>query len=155
MATPQDVFSSDFGSVPGADFAGSRSVLGDTKPSQGPSSAYPDANDGYSPGDAMSDAVVGIQHSGPIPDGGDSPQSTGVVDRDLHSQGKVVGGPSVEGKTFARTPNPNTVAGGVAYSSSPADMADPAKHDPAVPNPGTPGQLSSGVSVRIRDQKGQ
>lgn len=160
-------FSSDLGSVPGAGFAGKSYLQGSVpsdqgsvpgsgsmKPTSGPSDAYPNANDGYGPGDAMSDAVEGIQHSGSTPSGGNSPQTAGVVDRDLHSGGHVVGGPSAQGKTIVTTPDPNAGGKNPVASTDPALKADPSQHDPAVPQPGSTGHLSSGVAVRISDQRG-
>lgn len=155
MADGTDCFSSDLGTVPSAGFAGNPVLGGSGKPSEGPSEPYPNANDGYSPGDAMADAVDGIQHSGESPAGSDAQGATvGVVDRNLTSSGHVVGNPSASGTTIATTPNPNSVASGVAYTQDPGSQADPGSHDPAIPNPGSSSDLSSGVAVKVSDNTG-
>jgi len=53
-------------------------VIPDSKPNEGPSEAFPGFNEGYRSGDAMTDAVTPIQHSGASPAGGDVPQTKGV-----------------------------------------------------------------------------
>jgi hypothetical protein len=147
--TDSNPFSSDMGTVPNAGFAGTPILgTGQSGPREGPNELFPNANDGYTGGDAMSDAVQGIQHSGASLPGGNDPQTDGIVGTALPTGPHVVGSPSEQGKTWASTPDPNTISNGVAYSADPSDMSDPGSHDPAMPDPGSQAQLSSGVSVR-------
>jgi hypothetical protein len=115
-------------------------VLGNTKPNDGQYEAYPGINDGARiGGDAMTDGIQGIQHSGASPSGGNEAQTSGVRSADPQQVPHILPGPTT-GQTVARTASPGSVSPS-ASTPDDSELSDPGRSTFADP----------GLGVRQRD----